>query len=203
MARRARSVLATMLSRAGLVLTGALLVGGGTYLALTLAGLAPAPSQTWPALGELPVQLDMESWLFWAAAAFLLVVVGALLVVGSMRQVAERIGDQWFLLSGVEDDVALGGVTVAVSRRSIDAIIARAAQHEQGVLQVVPQAQLGEDGWDIHCLVHVWAGVGLTGVADRLRTRIGDDLEHHTNIPVAQLRIDLELGQPTKRRRVA
>ena len=114
----------------------------------------------------------------------------------SMRSAERR--QPWLLLTASIRD-GRGATTISLSSRSLHALVAYVGERVEGVRQVLPTVRRAEEGWVIRCEVQLWTSASAPETSRALREALTHQLEHHTGVPVAALRLDCTYDLETER----
>lgn len=196
--------------RALTFLLGLLLGLGSLYVLLHALGLVPAffysvPSGVPVEERTLAVGMDLsrEPWhigIRWIAGGL----VGVLVGIGCVALAAARPRGEGrqVVLRGHDDALGYGGGRLTVSMRGLRALVVREAERVEGVREAAPRLRLRRQGWHVDCDVALAPSASLPQVAQQLKPRLQEALEHHTGLPVERVDISARLGLNDAHRRV-
>lgn len=192
------------------MLLGVLVVLAGAYVLLHAAGVLPAlyysaPEGATPLreralllgfnLGGQPTNVGLR----WMAGGALGVLLGiGLLALG----VARRRGAGREVVLQRSNGTGYGGGRLTVSMHSLRALVTTVAERVEGVREVEPRLRLKRKGWHIDCDVALAPRAALPEVAQTLKPKLQEALEHHTGLPVERVDLSGRLGLKDAHRRV-
>ncbi len=130
-----------------------------------------------------------------------IVSVGAVVCKWSIEPSRGPVSKQITLRSA--DPVLYGGVTVSVAKDTIEALCQRTCEAVQGVREASVHVQLHPNGWRLRCRLSVWHESALPKLTLEVERTCRHSIEHHTGIPVAELKLETQLSPIRSTVRVA
>ena len=168
-------------------LGGAALLSAGVWIALALRARVPGLDLAGPGF-SLVLSPDISALTPWLLVVVAALIAGTLLLWLAISVPRGR-REPWLLLTAPIRD-GRGSTTISLSSRSLHALVAYLGERVEGVRQVLPTVERTEEGWVIRCEVQLWAGASAPAVAQTFREHLSEQIEHHTGVPVAALRLD-------------